>query len=89
MLCYFNNQNIINLSHNTTTSEEIDKMHQVLIGTIRENMAVLVQTDKNGAINTPYTTTMGYYAIEFISEPYTPQEEITCIKKTLLLTKQL
>ena len=41
-------------------------------------MDALVQTDKYGAINIRDTSTMGYYVIKFMSEPYTLQEEIMC-----------
>ena len=41
-------------------------------------MAVLVQIGKYGAINTTYTTTMGYYVTKFLSEAYTLQECTTC-----------
>ena len=46
-----------------------------LIDVISDNTDALVQTNKYGAINTADTTTMGYYGIKFISEPYTLQEE--------------
>ena len=46
----FNNCNILQLSHKATSSEKIDKIHQVLIDNSSENMAALVQTDKYGAI---------------------------------------
>ena len=45
---------------------------------ISESMAVLVQTVKYGAINTTDTTTMVYYVIKFMLEPYTLQEETIC-----------
>ena len=73
MLGSFNNWNIIQLSHKATSSEEIYNIHQVVIYGIGENMAVLLQTGKYGAINTIDTTTMGYYAIEFMPEAYTLQ----------------
>ena len=38
-------------------------------------MAALVQTGQYGAINTTYTTTMGYYVIKLFSETYTLQED--------------
>ena len=49
----------------------MDKIHQVLLDIISDNMAALVQNDTYGAINTTYTTTMGYYVIKFMSKPYT------------------
>ena len=70
----FNNFNIIKLSQKATSSEEIDKIHQVVLEIISENMDELVQTDEYVAINTTYTTKMGYYVIESISENYMLQE---------------
>ena len=69
MLSSFKDGNIIKLSHKTTSSEEIDKIHQVLIDVINGKMYALVQKDKYGATNTTYTTKMGYYVIKFVSEP--------------------
>ena len=39
------------------------------------------KTYKYGAINTTDKTTMGYYVIKFMSEPYTLQEEKMCSGK--------
>ena len=47
MLGYFNNWNIIKLSHKETTSEEIEKIHQVVLDGIDENMDALA---KKGSI---------------------------------------
>ena len=78
MLCYFHNWNIIKLSHKETYSEEINKIHQVLLDRICENMAALLQTSKRGAINTTDTATRRYYVIKLMSEPYKLQEEKMC-----------
>ena len=59
MLGSFNNCNIIKLSHKETSSEDIDKINQVVLESIGENMVAFFQTDKYGAINTTFTTTMG------------------------------
>ena len=67
MLGSFNNCNILKLSHKETSSEEIDKIHQVVLDGLSENMTALVKTDKYGAINTTYTTKMGYYMIKLMS----------------------
>ena len=45
----------------------MEKIHQVILDFIIKNMDVLVQTNKYGAINTTYTTTMIYYVIKFMS----------------------
>ena len=70
----FNNWNIIKLSHKVTSSEEIDKIHQVVLYGTSENMSELAQTDKYGAINKIYKDAMGNYMIELILETYTIQE---------------
>ena len=59
LLDSFNNWNILKLSHKATFSEEIDKIHQVLLYVISEDMDALVQTDIYGVINKTDTTTMG------------------------------
>ena len=38
-------------------------------------MALLAQYGNCGAINTTYSTTMGYYVIEFVSEEHSQQED--------------
>ena len=48
---------------------------------ISDNIAALVQTERCGAINTTDTTTMGYYWIKLMSEPYKLQEVTTCDKQ--------
>ena len=70
MLGSFKIWNILQLSHKTKSCEEIDKSNQVVLDGICVNMDSLVKTWKYGAINTTYTTIMGYYAIKLISEDY-------------------
>ena len=67
MLGYFNSCNIIELSRKATSSEEIDKINQVVLYSIIEKIDTLVQTDEYGTNNIAYTTTMVYYVIEFMS----------------------
>ena len=43
-------------------------MHQVVPDGISDNMALLVESGKYGAINTTNTTTNGFYVIMFPSE---------------------
>ena len=71
VLGYFNNCNILQLSHKATSCEDIDKINKVLLDGISENMVALVETGKYGDINTKNTTTMDYYVINFMSEAYT------------------
>ena len=56
----FNNWNIPKLSYKATSSEEIDKSHQVVLNSISDNMSPLVQTGQYGYINTTDRATMGY-----------------------------
>ena len=62
-----NNWNIIQLSHKSTPSEESDGIYQVVIDGISDNMALLVESVKNGAINKTDTSTNGFYVIMFQS----------------------
>ena len=77
MLGSFNNFHIIHFSHKSTFSEYIDKTCQVVLDSISDNMAALVQIGQYSVIITTYTTTMGYYVIKLFSEDYTLQENIT------------
>ena len=43
MLGYFNNWNIINLSHKATYSEDTDKINQVVLDVISEKITALVK----------------------------------------------
>ena len=47
----FNNCNIINFSHKSTSSEDIDKINQVALDIISDNMAELMQTGQYGSNN--------------------------------------
>ena len=78
MLGLFNNWNIIILSHRAITSELFEEIRRVSLYVISNNMALLVQSDKYGSMNTTYSTTMGYYVINCFSEAYTLQEDTTC-----------
>ena len=71
MLGSFNNCNILPFSQKAKSCEEIDKIHQVLLDGISDNMTALVQTGKYGAINTIDTTKMGYYVKTIMSLAYT------------------
>ena len=78
MLGPFNNYNIIKLSHKATTSEDLKEIHQVVIDVFSVNMASLVKYGDDGATNTTYTLTMGYYVNKFFSEAYILQDDTTC-----------
>ena len=71
MLVSFNNWNIIQFAHKATSSEYIDKIHQVVLEGITDNIATLVRNGQYGATNTTYTTAMVYYVIKFLPESYT------------------
>ena len=46
-------------------------------------MSALVQNGKYGATNTSYPTTIGYYVVKFLSEPYTLQGGKTVYKQVI------
>ena len=54
----------------------------VLYGII-ENMSLLVHNGKYGTFNTSYRTTIGYYVVKFISEPYRLQGNKTENKQVI------
>ena len=66
-----NNWNIIHFTNKTTSSEDFDVAHEVVLDGISENMASLAQLGKYGAINAADSTTTGYYVIKYLYEPYT------------------
>ena len=70
-----NNWNIIQLINKTTTNEEFDAVHKVVLDGISDNMSALVHNGKYGAINTTDQNTMGYYVVKFVLEPYTLQDD--------------
>ena len=57
----------------STSSDTFDEIHQVVLGTISDNMASLVESGKYGATNTTDTSTNGFYVIMFTSGAYTLQ----------------
>ena len=66
----YNNWNIIELTLKSTSFEEFDEIHQVVLDGIIDNMASLIQSCMYGSIITDYTTTNGLYVIQFISEAW-------------------
>ena len=76
----FNNWNTITLSHKATTREDFEDVNQIVFDGISDNVALLVQSGKYGAINTTDTTTMGFYVLE----AQTLQDETTCEGKISL-----
>ena len=74
MLGYLNNWNIFKFSNKTTTNEDFDTAHNFLLDGISDNMSELFYNEKDGAINTSYQNTMGYYFVKTLSEPYMLQD---------------
>ena len=70
VLGFFNNWYIIKFSNKSTTGEYFDEVHKVVLYGISENMSLIVQNGKYDAVNTAYLTTLGYYVVKFVSEPY-------------------
>ena len=73
----YNNWNIIEITPKSTPFEVFDKIHQVVLDGISENMASLVQSVMYGSINTDDTTTNRLYIIQFVSEAYTLKNNTT------------
>ena len=65
------------MSQKSTPSDSFDEIHQVFLDGISDNMALLVESGKYGAIITDDTTTNGFYVIIFTSESYTLQDNTT------------
>ena len=51
VLVFFNNWNIIQFTNKTTSSEDFDSLHKVVLDYISDNMDSLVQLGKYGDIN--------------------------------------
>ena len=64
---------MIRISQKSTSSDTFDEIHQVVIGGISDNMALLFGSGKYGAINTTETSTNVFYVIMFTSVAYTLQ----------------
>ena len=58
------------MSHKSTPYEAFDKIHQVILDGISDNMASLFEAGKYCAMNTTERTTNGFYVIMFTSEEY-------------------
>ena len=73
----YNNWNIIELTPKSTPFEAFQKIHQVVLDRISENMASLVQAGMYVTINTDDTSANVFYVIQFVSKAYTLQNNIT------------
>ena len=74
VLGYFNNWIIIQFTNKTTTNKDFDTVHKVVLDGISDNMSATIHNGKYGVINIADTTTMGYYVTNYLSEPYTLQD---------------
>ena len=83
MLGYFNKWIIITFSNKTTKGEEFEEFHQVIIDGISDNMASLVQPNQYRAMNTTYSTKLGYYVAKHVSKDYTLKEDTTRDRKII------
>ena len=61
-------------SHKSTPYDVFDEIHQVVLDGISNNVALLVESGKYGAINTTGTKTNVFFVIMFASEAYTLQD---------------
>ena len=71
----FNKLNMNQFTNKTTTKEDFDAVHKVVLYGISDNIFALVQKGKYGAINNSYPTTMGYYVVGLLSEPYVTRQQ--------------
>ena len=72
-----NNCNTIHLTNKTKSSQYFGVVHKVVVDGISENMASLLQLLKYSAIDAADPTTIGYYVMKYLSEPYTLQLDQT------------
>ena len=77
VLVYLNNWNINKLSNKTTTSENYEAIHQVVLYGISDNTTLLVQSGIYGSMNKIDPTTLVYYVVMYVSEAYKLKEETT------------
>ena len=66
MLGFCNNWNIIKILHKEKSSEDFDKIHQVVLNSISDNMAATVKTGKYDTINTSDTATKSILCYKII-----------------------
>ena len=71
----FNNWNIILFTNKPNNNNYFDAVHKVVLYCISDNIYSLVHNRKYGVLNTVYPTTVVYYVVKFLSEPYTLQDE--------------
>ena len=83
----FKNWNNTLLSHKSTPYDAFDEIHQVVTDRISDNMALLVESGKYGAINTTDTTTKIFYAIMLTPEAYTIQDNTTIDRQIITADK--
>ena len=58
-------------------------MHKVVLYGISDNLSALFHNVEYGAINTSDLTTMGYYVVKYLSEPYMLQDKKNFDKKVI------
>ena len=71
------NWDIIQFPHHSTPNDAFNEIQQVVLDGISDNMALLFESGKYGAINTTDTTTNLFYVIMFTSEEYALQDNTT------------
>ena len=83
MLGYINKWNIIQFTNKTISSEDFDVVHKVVFDGISDNMTSSVKVGKYGSINSSDPTTIVYYVIKHLYEPYMLQEDQTIDEKVI------
>ena len=67
MLGFFNDWKIIQFTNKTTTNEDFDAVHKVVLDGISDNMSALFQNGRYDTINNTDPTTMGSYVVKLFS----------------------
>ena len=76
------------MSHKSTPSDAFDEIHQVIFDGISDNVDLLVESGKYGAIDTTDTAKNEFYVIMFTSKAYTLQDN-TIIDEQIRTTGEL
>ena len=75
------------MSHKSTPYDVFDEIHHIVVDGISDNMALLVELGKYGAINKNDTATNAFYVIMFTSDAYTLQDNTTIDGKIITAGK--
>eukprot|EP00957_Ditylum_brightwellii_P112893 8608077-Ditylum_brightwellii.AAC.1 len=71
-----------------TDEESFEEVHKILVQSIGNNMAELIEIDYYGAVNTSDSRADGSYVVKFVESPHTLQEEVE-VNDTVIETGSL